>query len=1514
MENSTLRRWLVGISLFLIATGIAVSTEAYAKKELLSLYVSSPGNFSTAQRPYFTVSVKNITQLRVYIYKIRNPIKFFSSMKDPSRVPEDEFAGIPNSIYETATTLMDRMEDAFIKWRRSFFSYEFRKSILNMMHILGIKEKKRKRRKKSPAEIQREKQRYIKQFFSGQSLVSSWKINIGKKDNKWHYKRVFLGTRRKGVYLVKIVAVGKRAYTVIVISDITTISKTDYQKSVFFIADKFSGKPIEGATMYLLKNKKALRTGISNSNGIITYHFKGRKNRTFLIKKGKDYILVKPYAFEYVPYVLYFTTDRPIYKPGDTVCLKGFIKRMYEGGYRTPTNINNTVNVKIVDDEGTEIFKKEYKLDNMGCFNGTLHLPKEILPGYYMVKIKYRGYTFYNYLYVKFYEKPLYRITVNLPQKKVIQGNKIPININVGFYFGKPVVNAKVECRIYESRYSAPWWSKEAYGWIYANYYSAPQKLLSIVKGKTDKKGNFHIQIKTDKKPYNRTYVLQISARDTHGVIANKTATVQVYQSNTIVDIKPERFIFESTEDAKIHLKAVNLNGTPVGTQAEVFLYQYYWLKKGKKWVINRELVLAENQYIDSQKGLTIRYKGLKGGSYLIIVKSISKTGKVSYQGATFYVSEGSLPVRTGGIKLITDKRLYHPNEIAHVYASLPSDARYVFISMDGQKLMGYRVREVLNNSLRIDIPIKKSYITGLSLYVFYVSNGRIHSASVPIRVLHTEEFLSISIKPNKKKYLPGENATFTITVRDYKGRAVEGEFYVSIVDKAIYAISTDFNSIIKTFYGPSYNYISTSYPLGWFYNSFSLLRYLKSMKPKEVIFAQEKGGKGNGFYIRKQFKDTAAWFGAVKTDKNGKIVLHVKMPDDLTAWVIKMEGVGREGLVGEKKSEVITSKDVMVNIPLPPIMYKGDKAIIDVSVSNFTNSKHRFNVEVTSNGFKVKSSGETTINVPAGATTPTHWTINAVKVGKYSITAKATSGELFDGVQRSVDIELPYGKSTALLNGMITKEKRTVPIKFSLKGSLYNHNSVLVSLSSSLFGNIVDGFNYLDTFPYDCNEQVASFLFAILTGGNYLPEVVKKRYWKIRRALNQLEENQLEEGGWGWWQNSEESPYLTAYILHVLHIARQHTEYRKLVRSYVLEEGLSRIKKLIERYSNDLSAKDKAMILFTLSEFEGNKKFLKTAKAIAKSADMLCGSLLAMAINNWKEHTFAKRLLKKIGKTRTFKDTYHELVGKALYGIAILNIEHSNKEALPIINEILQEKKGMGWFSTQDTAWIISLLSTYQKMFGIREKKCRVRLKINGKEILSQYTPHISRTFKNIPLKDTNEIVIEKEEGMPLFYSIRIKYTDNSSIRSINHGISVKRTFYDLIPVELKGNIMYMKSETDKDEIEKGKPLLVVLTIDGNITKGDYIVAEFRLPAGFEPLPMDAYPLITLKEYSGWTTRKWNKIIAFAYVGKKKPLKLAFIVRPTLRGELSVPPTEVYRMYLPEVMGRTDYDRITVK
>ena len=1514
MENPTLRRWAIGLFLLLLIVGVIISPEAFAKKELLSLYVSSPGNFSTWQRPYFTVSLKNITQMRVYVYKIKDPIKFFASMKDPSRVPEEEFTNIPKSIYETTTTVMDRMQEEFIKWRRNFFSYEFRRTLLNMMHALGMKEKKRKKKKKSLTTIRKEKERYIRRFFSGQSLVSSWKVQIGAKDNKWHYKKLFLGIRKKGVYLVKLVAAGKRAYTVIIISNISVISKTDHKRSVFFVAEKSSGKPIKGATLYLLHNKDFQKVSTSDSNGILTYNTRGKANFSFLIKKGKDCVLVKPYVFEYTPFVLYFTTDRPVYKPGNTVHFKGFIKRIYKGGYRAPIGINNVADVKISDGEGTTIFRKKYTLDNMGSFNGKLHLPKEILPGYYMVSIKYREHEFYNYIYVKFYQKPLYRILVKLPKKKVVQGSKIPVDISVGFYFGKPVVGASVECRVYESRYSAPWWSNEAYGWLYASYYYTPRKLLSIVKGKTNKDGVLHIEVSTDKKPYDRTYTLEILARDSHGVISEKTATVQVYQSNIIVKIRPERFIFSSTEGIKIQLKAENLKGEPVGTEAEISLYQYHWIKIDKKWIVKKELVLVENRHIDSQKGLTIEYQGLKEGSYLIVAKSTSEAGLTSYQGTTFYVSEGGLPVRTKGLKVITDKGVYHPGEVAHIYASLPSSARYLFISMDGYVLMNYTVREIEDNSLKMDIPIKKVYLTGVSLFISYISNGRIYSTSIPIRVLPTEEILSISIRPNKEKYLPGEDATFTILVRDSKGNPIRGEFYLSVVDKAIYSVRSDFNSILKTFYGSTYNYVSTSYPLGWFYNSFSLIRYLKSMKPREVTFAEAKEEGGGEPYIRKRFKDTAAWFGTVKTDKDGRAVLHVRMPDDLTAWVVKVEGVAKGGLVGEAKSEVITSKDVMVNLPLPPIMYKGDEANIEIKVSNFTKKPHRFSVDVNGNGFGVQNKGRRVVEVPAGEGVTTDWVIKAIKKGKCSITAKATSQKLSDGVQRTTTVELPYSRSTLTLSGMLKKNENKAEMSFSLNGSLYNNNSVFVSLSSSLFGEIKDGFTYLDTFPYYCNEQVASFLFATLTGGNYLPDIVKKRYWKIRRSLKQLEETQLEKGGWGWWENSEESPYLTAYILHILHIARQNPAYRRFVPLYIVEDGLKRIKELYEKYTNDLTAKDKAMILFVLSEFKGNRKFLKSAVEMAKGCDRFCGSLLAMAINNWKERKIAEKILKELRSRESSRDATHRLIGKTLYATAMLKVYGSGKEALPMINEILMEKRGLGWFSTQDTAWIVSLLSVYQKMFRIKEETCSASVRINDDSILSTNTPFTRKTLKDLKLKSRNRIIIEKKSNTPLFYSIRIKYTDNSSTKAINRGISVERTLYDLIPVKVKDNIMYMKSEISENEVEKGKPLLVVFTINGNIVEGDYIVTEFRLPAGFEPLPMDAYPLITLKGYRGWTTRKQDRVVIFAYVEKEKPLKLACIVRPTLRGVFSLPPTEVYRMYLPTVMGRTGYEKIRVK
>src|SRR3954447_1196363 len=102
---------------------------------------------------------------------------------------------------------------------------------------------------------------------------------------------------------------------------------------------------------------------------------------------------------------------------------------------------------------------------------------------------------------------------------------------------------------------------------------------------------------------------------------------------------------------------------------------------------------------------------------------------------------------------------------------------------------------------------------------------------------------------------------------------------------------------------------------------------------------ADKSAVNGPDLSIPEQFSDTAYWNANVITDAAGKASVQVKLPDNLTTWVMRGVGLPGDTRVGEGPVEIVATKPLLIRPVTPRFFVVGDTAELSVNVSNHTNS-----------------------------------------------------------------------------------------------------------------------------------------------------------------------------------------------------------------------------------------------------------------------------------------------------------------------------------------------------------------------------------------------------------------------------------------------------------------------------------------------------------------------------------------------------------------------------------------------
>jgi uncharacterized protein YfaS (alpha-2-macroglobulin family) len=137
----------------------------------------------------------------------------------------------------------------------------------------------------------------------------------------------------KGVYLVEATDGELRAYTIIVVSEMGLITKVAPGQILAFASDRRSGAPVSDADVRVWFDKNEHTHLQSDADGLVESPLASGKYEDVrvLAVHGDDVALVTPYSYSLSSdpsqdWTGYVYSDRPVYRPGDTVHFKAILR------------------------------------------------------------------------------------------------------------------------------------------------------------------------------------------------------------------------------------------------------------------------------------------------------------------------------------------------------------------------------------------------------------------------------------------------------------------------------------------------------------------------------------------------------------------------------------------------------------------------------------------------------------------------------------------------------------------------------------------------------------------------------------------------------------------------------------------------------------------------------------------------------------------------------------------------------------------------------------------------------------------------------------------------------------------------------------------------------------------------------------------------------------------------------------------------------------------------------------
>jgi uncharacterized protein YfaS (alpha-2-macroglobulin family) len=713
---------------------------------------------------------------------------------------------------------------------------------------------------------------------AGREKVKSWSREI-KDDGTFKPGQEALRLDQRlpvGAYVIEARSGGASARDVLLITDATLVLKTSGQHALVYFCQAISGVPFPRANIRLWEKSYNSKTqqwswretsGTTNADGLAIFDLTSDNNYSELfVSAGSDerqaFSLGNNYSYarNQQPWRIYAFTDRPAYRPQETVQWK-LIARMFENSvYSTPAN--RIVEYEIQDPRGTKVSEGKAALNNFGSAWGKLELTDAMPLGAYKI-------TFYdegrqhnigsaNLFRLEEYKLPEFKVSVQTPvvdgKKRAFRlGEKIEATVNADYYFGGAVAGAEVEVLVYQRPFYHYWNPPREYPWYYTDltpqpysYYGGqPGEIIKRETLKTNGAGKATLVFDTPRSTYqDMEYTIEARVTDASRREITGSDTVRVTRQRYYVYPRSEHNLYRPNDKVQINIKSLDANDQPVEVTGQVKVTRDYyyeiWIdpagreikgeelkrvredartrgaifpplppKGGKGWTLKfrgyqHEDILTQSLKTDQQGEATLNFTPDREGYYRVNWTSPDKGGPVvQAETAAWVTTERTteLGYRHGGVEVIVDRDTFVAGQRAPVMLNADASDRYVLFSIEGDDLYSYQLVHLTGTSKLIEVPVEEKHIPNVFLSAAMVSERQLFVDTKQVIVPPSQHFLNVEVKPDRAHYQPRDEGILTVTTRDREGKPVAAEVALGLIDESLFYIQRDTTPDLRQFY-----------------------------------------------------------------------------------------------------------------------------------------------------------------------------------------------------------------------------------------------------------------------------------------------------------------------------------------------------------------------------------------------------------------------------------------------------------------------------------------------------------------------------------------------------------------------------------------------------------------------------------------------------------------------------------------------------------------------------------------
>lgn len=654
----------------------------------------------------------------------------------------------------------------------------------------------------------------------------------------------------QGAYLLEAAGGGQRDRQLLLVTDMVLVLKAGHDSAVVYACDAFRGAPVPGVRVkFWAVSPSGIeeKVATADKDGLVTFHFADREDLDLwaMAQLGPKQAVattgqlrVSHYESNYDHWALYAFTDRPVYRPGQTVQWKVMARRMVGTGYETPAG--RTIQYSISDTEGGKLSEGSLTLNAFGTAWASLPIPESPKLGEYSINFYDQdagSLAWAPFFRVEEYKLPEFEVSVKVAEsdgkKKAFRpGDTVEVSIGADYFSGGPVPGAEVEVTVTQFPFTFFWRTPNPY-YEYPEFGSQSEQVVKRETLRADASGTVSctftapVGAKGDTLFRVEAKVTDASRRQVSG-----RGFVRVPLHPYFVRLTPGHLYYRPKEKVVLTAEAADAYEEPVGVtgvlRVTVDEPREVWQspegkevageelakergmhkswppparRDGKAWILKsttfkpreilkRDLAIGEDgkgryEFVPPGEGLYhFQWVGVDDASALRKAETLVKVCAGNHQ---------AIQVSAPNFQLILDKQSLHAGEPVRALLLSDEPGSWILLTVEGGGSLRPKVVHLAGTAQVVEVPTFDEDAPNAFLYADTLADQIHLKAKKEFYLRTTRHALTLEVTPDRKEVLPRGEGTFRIRTLDWRGKPVAAEVSLGVADASAYAIQADY-------------------------------------------------------------------------------------------------------------------------------------------------------------------------------------------------------------------------------------------------------------------------------------------------------------------------------------------------------------------------------------------------------------------------------------------------------------------------------------------------------------------------------------------------------------------------------------------------------------------------------------------------------------------------------------------------------------------------------------------------